>query len=66
MIWIFKPVNNPYWYEVRRIDFIEWKKPRIQALNIWEYAWVIHELPVFKCKKDCKPKSEYYEQFIKN
>ena len=63
MLWIFKPVNNPYWFEIREITFFKFRKPRIKAVSIQEYMWIIDELPVFKCKKDFNPKKGYYKQF---
>jgi hypothetical protein len=64
MIWIFKPVNNNYWFEVREIIIIDWVVKNIKALKISDYNWVLYELEVYKPLKYCKNRKEYNKQFI--
>lgn len=63
MLWIFKPVNNNYWFDVREFEVVDWKYKHITFKNISDLKWVLHELPVFKPKICFENRTEFNKQF---
>ncbi len=63
MIWIFKPVNNAHWYDIREFEVINWKPWPYKWVAIANYQHDINNLPIFKPKVHCLDMKEYLDQF---
>lgn len=60
MIWIFAPVNNPNWFDIREFEIVNWKPTTYKWVSIEKYY--NSNLPIYRTKHSCSL-IEYYEQF---